>query len=356
MIESISARNFLCFDDTGQQADLAPLTVLVGPNNSGKSTIISGFNLLRESILRGGNVRWMTESYNLGDFAAAVNDHDLERRIELATTVRNDERPLRISATIEPGDRATWSYVPSAPAGPNVLKSAWYFKATRNEIPRWRSTNEENILPIWGQPLAPDGSNIVTYLLERWTDQDEQWPVAQEWLKKIDPELSILKSPLRSNLASLETTNKFSKVSVNLAYQGTGIQKALAIVSGVIFSPSGSTIIVEEPEVHLNRGSIEALVDLFNYAVNNLKKQIILSTHSLDLLLQYASDVGMGSPRGATHVAINPAKFKLLGFERVKGTAMIKEYTMKERFSTVMQRVRELLKPEGPVQLPAQTA
>jgi AAA15 family ATPase/GTPase len=148
----------------------------------------------------------------------------------------------------------------------------------------------------------------------------------------------------------------FSDVSVNLAYQGTGIQKALAIVSGVIFSPAGSTIIVEEPEVHLNRGSIEALVDLFNYAVTALKKQIILSTHSLDLLLQYASDVGMGSPRGAPHITIDPMNFKLLGFERTKGTALIKEYSMKERFSTVMQRVRDLLKPESPTQLPPQAA
>src|SRR5207249_12183669 len=121
---------------------------------------------------------------------------------------------------------------------------------------------------------------------------------------------------------------------------GTGIQKALSIVAGVIVSPPGSTIIVEEPEAHLHRSSIEALVDLFNYAVNDLKKQIILSTHSLDLLLQYASDVGMGSPRGTPHIAIDPTKFKLLGFERNKGTALIKEYSMKERYYKVMKRIR----------------
>jgi len=199
--------------------------------------------------------------------------------------------------------------------------------------------------------LDPYGSNIITYLLERWTDQDKNWPIAQDWLRKIDPELSILKSPLRRNLASLETTNKYSDVNVNLAYQGTGIQKALTIIAGVIFSPPGSTLIVEEPEVHLERGSIEGLVDLFNHAVMKWNKQIIISTHSIDLLLQYASDLGLGTSRGKDHVTIEESKFKLVAFERQAGKIAIKEEDMKGRFSSMMDRLRAILKPIAPAQV-----
>ncbi len=235
----------------------------------------------------------------------------------------------------------------------SLLGTVWYFRASRNDINADRQTGQGGSIPVWGQQLDPYGSNIITYLLERWTDQDKNWPVAQEWLKRIDPELSILKSPLRGNMASLETLNKFSDVSVNLAYQGTGIQRAITIVAGVIFSPPNSTIIIEEPEVHLERGSIEALVDLFNHAVMNWNKQIILSTHSMDLLLQYASDLGLATPRGKGHEIIDPSKFKLVTFERREGKIQIRDEDMKGRFTTVMDRLRGVLKPTAVATVPA---
>ncbi len=351
MIESIWAKNLLCFDENEHRVDCAPLTVLVGPNNSGKSALITGFNLLRDAGMK-GNPYWATESYNLGNFASAVHRHETNRTIELGARIRDGGAPVTLTTSFPAGGYSGLRYNPSVPNAVDLFRRAWYFRASRSDVSTERMTQQGGSTPVWGQQLDPYGSNIITYLLERWTDQDKNWPIAQEWLRKIDPELSILKSPLRGNLASLETTNRYSDVSVNLAYQGTGIQKALTIIAGVIFSPPEYTVIIEEPEVHLERGSIEGLVDLFNYAVMKWNKQIIISTHSIDLLLQYASDLGLGTSRGKDHVRIAESKFKLVAFERQAGKISIREEDMKGRFTTMMDRLRAILKPEAPVPVP----
>ncbi len=147
----------------------------------------------------------------------------------------------------------------------------------------------------WTQPLDPDGSNVVTFLLERYTKRDPLWEEAESWLKRIVPEFSMLKSPLSGRLGSVETELANSGVDINLAYQGTGTQKALSAIAALVFSPGGSTIIIEEPEIHLHPRSQEVLVDLFNTAVTKWNKQVIITTHSWDMLLPFISDIGQGT-------------------------------------------------------------
>ena len=156
------------------------------------------------------------------------------------------------------------------------------------------------------QPINPDGSNVITYLLERFTSRDPRWGEAENWLKRIAPELSVLKVPLRVMQASVETTDMNLRVDINMAYQGTGIQKALSVIVAVVFSPEGSTIVIEEPEIHLHPRSQEVIVDLFNKAVNEWNKQIVFITHSWDMLLPFVSDVGPGQGRGGQHPRARP--------------------------------------------------
>jgi len=235
--------------------------------------------------------------------------------------------------SIQGGNYTGASYDPQANASDAIREwaSCWYIRASRSEVSVQTQVGQSGAYGPWGQPLEPSGSNSISFLLERWTDQDPKWPMAQEWLKKLDPELAILKSPLKGNIASLVTTNRFSKVDVNVAYQGTGVQKALATMAAVIFSPNGSTIIVEEPEVHLHKDSQEVLANLFNHAVNTMNKQVIFSTHSWDMLLPYISDVAKDMrKRGAGSVAIDPSKFTVQEFTRKEGKISIQEYPLRE--------------------------
>jgi hypothetical protein len=211
------------------------------------------------------------------------------------------------------------------------FSQVWYLMASRSEIPRQTQVGTQGPTTVWGQPLNPDGSNVVTFLLERYTSRDPRWNIAEDWLKKIVPEFSILKSPLRGAQGSIETEHAKLGVDINLAYQGTGTQKVLSTIAALVFSPEGSTVIIEEPEIHLHPRSQEVLVDLFNLAVTKWGKQVIFTTHSWDMLLPLISDVGDGSERGKTHIKADPKEFKLVTFAREGDQVRIEDYDLRNK-------------------------
>jgi hypothetical protein len=272
MLSQISIKNLGCFDDQPYKVDFTEETLIAGPNNSGKSMIFAGLNLARYWLVKGGNLSWDTEFYSLHDIQAAVNSHDLGKTIEVSFTIeeRNAEqvfclttRPRQVPIMTLNQRRIN----PHHPKYSEIVKKIWCLRPNRSLVPYQspvQSTGGEF------QQLNPSGSNVINYLLERWTDRDKKWNMAEQWLRKIDPDMSELKTPIRGNQVYLETL--FGETDVNVSLQGSGFQSAAAIISAVVFSPDGSTIIIEEPEAFLHPRSQEVIVDLINDTVNNHNK------------------------------------------------------------------------------------
>ncbi|WP_455922315.1 AAA family ATPase [Pseudomonas putida] len=88
MLEKLSIKNFKAFSDW-QEVALAPITLIYGPNSSGKSSIIHSIMLLKQSLtrpnLQGGLVS-NGEYVDLGDFSSMVHGHDLSRDISFKFT------------------------------------------------------------------------------------------------------------------------------------------------------------------------------------------------------------------------------------------------------------------------------
>ncbi len=84
-------------------------------------------------------------------------------------------------------------------------------------------------------------------------------------------------------------------------------------------------------------------------AVKEWGKQVIAVTHSMDILKQYQSDIGEGTPRGvvdAGHVRADPGKFSLMMLSRKEtfGPVEIKPYEMKDKkFSDVRRDLKRLV-------------
>lgn len=221
------------------------------------------------------------------------------------------------------------------------MRKGWYFAPSRNEVQPNLQVGYSPQQTAWGQTLDPFGSNVITFLLERFTSRDPKWDLAEDWLKRIDPKLSILKSPLRGNQGYIET-QQASGVDINMAYQGTGIQKTLTVIAGLVFSPEGSTIVVEEPEIHLHPRSQEVIVDLFNTAVNEWHKQVIFTAHSWNMLLPFISDIGEGTKRGG-HATAVPQNFRLVTFAQKGDDVEIQDYDLKgKNFRTVRDHFKQL--------------
>ena len=346
LLTRISVRNLACFGDEDYQLDLAPETVIVGPNNIGKSLMLAGFNFLRN--LRFSGWQWDTSTYGWESPETIAHNHERGRSIKVGATIDGQAWSGRLAADFGRGSQGC-QVEPTTADAQEELRNVWYLRASRSEIPRQMQVSSRGLTTSWQQPLEPDGSNVITYLLERYTSRDEKWDVAEEWLQRIVPEFSVLKSPLRGMVGSIETQLADSPIDINVAYQGTGTQKALSTIAAVVFSPDRSTIIVEEPEIHLHPRSQEVLVDLFNLAVNKWGKQVIFTTHSWDMLLPFISDVGQGTERGKTHSKADPSKFKLVTFAREGDKVAIRDFDLKGKdFVKVRTYFKQLWGLGGP--------
>jgi predicted ATPase len=333
MLERISVKNLGCFDDAVTSVDFSQETLLAGPNNSGKSMLLAAMNLARYFSVTGA-LNWDTEFFNLHSFDAAVNAHDTKKVIDISFKLKDKTGTYDFNFTFPPDQGIALkanneSIRPGDPRYIDILQRIWCLRPNRSPLPY-----QTRVQPTSGllQPLKPNGLNVINYLLERWTDRDKKWNLAESWLRRIDPDMSELKTPIRGDQVFLETIS--GNVDVNASLQGSGFQSAAAIISAVIFSPEGSTLIIEEPEAFLHPKSQEVIVDMINEAVNKYNKQVIFSTHSCNVLLPFYNDCGSENARmkrGADHVIADASKFAMWTFEKAAGRVSVKNYPMKEK-------------------------
>jgi len=331
-LKKLSVKNLGCFDEEVYSIDFTGETLIAGPNNSGKSMFLSGVNIIRYLIV--GGFGWSTDLYNLVNFDAAVHAHENNRTINIVMTLFEGSNQFIYDASfdkekfgLQVNGKEYSRTAENIRLHNDLMRRIWFFRPNRSPVP-YSST----VQPTAGtlQPLRPDGSNVINYLLERWTDRDKGWDIVESWLRKIDPDMTELKTPIRGNLTSLETM--FGNIPVNVSLQGSGFQSAAAIIAAVVFSPENSTIIIEEPEVFLHPNSQEIIVDMINDAVNNQKKQVIFSTHSCNILLPFYRDIGInGRKREAQHIRADLDRFSMWTFKKTSGKVLIDHYPLKTK-------------------------
>ena len=152
-----------------------------------------------------------------------------------------------------------------------------YFISDRRCITDWLSSLEEE-----PESIGSSGENATVKLHYLHADRNEIFDEIEKWLKKIDPEIQMLKTPLRNGKTTIEL--KTLLTDVNLLTGGYGLNTVFPVIMQSLLAPDGSTILIEEPEIHLHRGAQKIIFEMF---MNCLKreKQIIFTTHSLDLFI-----------------------------------------------------------------------
>jgi len=84
MLKKISLENFKSFSEV-QDVKLAPITLIYGPNSSGKSTIIQSLLLLKQTLLakgKGGQCIGSGKYIDLGEFESFVHNHNISNSIK----------------------------------------------------------------------------------------------------------------------------------------------------------------------------------------------------------------------------------------------------------------------------------
>ncbi|MBC7447672.1 MAG: DUF3696 domain-containing protein [Hymenobacteraceae bacterium] len=106
------------------------------------------------------------------------------------------------------------------------------------------------------------------------------------WLKRLGLIHSFKLKPIAHNRKEYEVKVQQSPGAAEVALTdvGFGISQVLPVLTLCFYAPAGSTIIFEQPEIHLHPAVQAGLADVFLDAIKQRGIQIILESHSEHLL------------------------------------------------------------------------
>lgn len=133
------------------------------------------------------------------------------------------------------------------------------------------------LLASRNQPIDVDLNNDENYSVEHHV---------AFWLKELGLIHSFAVRPIAPNRKEYEVRIKRTEESaeVFLTDVGFGVSQLLPVLVLLFYVPEGSTIILEQPEIHLHPAVQAGLADVFIDAIKRRNVQIILESHSEHLL------------------------------------------------------------------------
>lgn len=294
---------------TGEISALPPLTVLVGRNGAGKSTVLEALAIggaHQPAALVGQAVQnrngWNGASYLVkrGSPEARI-ETDFSSGEHRVVTLRFDERPTGLeSSDLPPG------YVPGPAAGPfaailvRVERSGTFISGlgegasgdTLDARTVFDLRNEYKASLVRGLGLE-DRVRLVHPAAAR---NHPLWRTLGDTVKagRGDDVFSLLRELLGDDFRDLypipesdtgPMTNvhlRFGWGTVPVDVAGDGLRSLVRIALELASRPE-SVILLEEPEIHQHPGSLQqAARALLTAAARNV--QVVLSTHSLELI------------------------------------------------------------------------
>lgn len=364
MLKEIRLKNFKIFDSHGATVRPARVTIFIGPNGTGKSSVLQALGMLKQSR---GQREFIPNlpRVKVGGFEDVVHDGAREVTFGLTFDVREPIRPISDSQEWEVdytlvGDREgklrshTVKYVLSN----QTIEVGTSGSAKRREIayptrPTVTVTENPRIaLPIYVNVQGDDNelyeawrtlrlatSQFLTkvyvvplyraltepeYALSAATiDMTRPEEVAN--VLAYNPEIQELVSGWSEDIVDcgvdfrLLPDNRIAteivlgtRKRINIANEGAGTQHLIWPLAQVAAAPSGSLIAVEEPEIHLHPRAQTRLARVLANAVAEGEKQVLLTTQSEHMLVGFLTRVAEGT--------LAPAELSVYYFER-KGNA-----------------------------------
>ena len=327
MIKQLQLRNFKCFAD--QTIRFAPLTLLVGANAAGKSSVIQALLLLRQSELAEMlELSWLLlrgDLINVGTQAEVIRRGVREDdRIEITLTDEDGQQRFVYEFDIERANEyimygsgrgmegnlfnRRFNYLSAERIGPRLLypigsDDRWRFNVgsqgqyTAAILGRSRDIVVDSGMidqPVVDQllyeyaddpdapiELADNGAQIQP--TEPPQPNEPFRPLVAEvtrWMQEIVPGFEFdAKIIEQTDQAILLMRTDPTQNFVRATNIGFGLIYTLPIVVAALVAPAGSLLIVENPEAHLHPRS-QSAIGKFLARVAAAGVQVVVETHS----------------------------------------------------------------------------
>ncbi len=301
MITSVRIENLRGIRE-GLLDGLAPISILVGPNNCGKSTCLEAIAIaglggkadeaVRLLMRRGGPA--------LDALAHVVRDGAKYAVVELPGTAAADGGDWMIRLSVD-GPLAAQRVTQKIPGLSGDQTTLWLQRMRRQEPgPDYVSGMGEALIDIHGAAFMPDTPHgfpsfpvqLVDVEAVRAPgaledahsriDRARRLPEVVRALQKSMPGLEDLRILKNGPDFILHTFRKSGEPPVPAYLAGDGFKRFLELAAAVL-DTKGGVVLLEEPEAYQHPRYLSELATLLHLAAKN-GAQVILSTHSIELV------------------------------------------------------------------------
>lgn len=391
VMDRVFFENVRCFSSR-QEAALAPLTILVGENSSGKSTFLAMVRLAWDVVSACRTPDFNEEPFLLGaydqlsflgseseepvvigaelflesgDVARVTGRFEARRGQPALSELLLDLPPYRVSALFEREDWITGLTV----EGPSVRidSGALLHRGVRglslalqvvvrdrevlHRLEESLSDVQERLrerpyafAPIRTRPLRtydpiqglenPEGSHIPTILASSLLSEPEEWRELADALAEFGRSSGLFSQVEVRRLGSSPSDPFQIRVhvggkAINLVDVGYGVSQIIPIVVDSLRGHRGGTFLLQQPEVHLHPRAQAELGSFLGALAKQQDKRFVVETHSDHLVDRIRMDVRDGKN------GLRPDDVSLLYFDRSSGEARIHQLELDARGNLV---------------------
>ncbi len=289
----------------GTEVELKPLTILTGPNDSGKSTVLQGIALAYECFRRcldadGLTLRDSGRAVQELDFLPVQQLRDLWFK-QVWRRAGNRERPVRVGLTFS-NDLTITFRIRYLFGSLNIGLESAEPNPDPEMVKRLIATTPV-LLPA--SPGPPAHEQYVTLgHVHRWLSIREPSRVLRNILLRLqDPDFEeerrfldgVARRYFSTSIESIEFDElrdleiraplMLDDCRLDVISAGSGANQLLQIAAVVAWRKPG-VLLLDEPEAHLHTSLQGKLLDFLDSLVDESGMQVILATHSRDLISQ----------------------------------------------------------------------
>ena len=360
MLKSIHLKNFKSIKE--QKLELAPITVLVGPNGCGKSSVLQALGVLKGFVQnpnRGLNDLFNLHFVNLGSFKDVVYTHNVSSNIEIGVETINESVNLEFILQLGKQSATTikwkkpfehemqalitlpWSPKPDRKSftyGGKKLTFVWDGlnavvepkTAELSDIINLHKSESQNMhillsrrgfhsplyqiqkpsLPV---TLAVTEAQVVSLLED--ADIEE---MVMTWTEEVFG-VQVRAKVTPPNITLVTRSRRFAPKIVN---EGLGLNQATYVFSILATAKEGSLIAIEEPEISLHPKAQSKLANIFT-EVAAMKKRILFTTHSEHIVIALLTLVAKGK--------LLSEDLSIYSFEKTAYTSKAKKLKINEK-------------------------
>lgn len=348
MIESLTINNYKSFGFEPNTLEIRPITIVVGKNNSGKSSLLKLLSILatmsegsssgpillkNNSVSLGGRYQDLFHNNDTSSMTIQLYYSDgrllkflyLMNEGELYTKfakpqIEKDERPLDITSQ----DNPFRPYIENITSIKKGAENPYFF--TVDYIGPLRHTTKRNIQVDGSSStvLESDGKNVCDVLLGSFNSDKKLFNIVADWLSEnLDcPGLTFERNSESSGSYSLSV--RHGDAIVNIADVGQGIGQALPLVVSSYMEKHADLTIVEQPVLHIHPAAHQSVAVRIVESAIEMGRSFLVETHSYNFILAIRDKVADPSN------PLKPENVIIYSVEQDNGDSWLKSITINE--------------------------